>query len=159
MAAQARRDWRFNDGLAGRPRAIPASWLNAGTIESIEAGEVRTFAALVRFGTDLEWTLQDGSLKEGPHRERPAIEVLYATVDGEQAHARIIPAERTVAGIQPTEFAALASADQDDLNDVGLPCRPFYQALVNANCGGDVDATTVLHAWRNNGLDGLEEVV
>lgn len=160
MATAARRDWRFNDDLAGKPRAIPKNWFEAGAIEPLEAGDVRTFAALIRIGTELEWTVEGDTPKEGPHRERPAVEVLYATVDGEQAHARIVPAEQTIGGVRPSEFTALASADRDTLNDVGLACQPFYRALIAANCGEiDTDASTVLHAWRNDGHDGLEEVI
>jgi hypothetical protein len=158
MAVQSNREWRFQDDLASEPRPVPTNWLDSGSIEPLEPGERRTFAILMRIGTDLEWSLQDGAIHAGPHRDRPAVEVLYATVGGAQAHATIVPAEQTPEGVRPESFTALASVEPDELSDVELPCRALYRALIEATTDGEATASTVLHAWRNDGLDGLEEV-
>lgn len=158
MAAAVDRQWRFNDGLAGPPRVIPEQWLDAGDHEDVLEGQARTFPVLMRVGTDLEWTVGGGNPYEGPHRDRDAIMVCYATVYGEQAHARVIRADRTDTGVRPRRFAALASIDRDALADVGVALQPLYRALIGAYCGDDVDPQTGLTAWRRDGVEGVAEV-
>jgi hypothetical protein len=161
MIATARtsgRQWRFNDDTASPPRPLPESWAHNGDTEPLTDGQRRAFAIMYRVGRDYEWTVRDGQLIDGPHRDRSAVELLYVTADGEAAAARIVPATRTEAGVRPQLCTSLAAISSDRLSEAIRTRWPLYRALVGALYDGDGDPKEIADAWRSGDTPAVEEM-
>lgn len=140
--------WRFVDGLASPPQPVSEQWLAAGAVEDVTEGCTRTYPVLVRAGVELAGKrTSGGDLVDGPHRERPALRVLYVTSDGALAHERSIEANRDGERFTPKSFTARAAPRTADLQEVPREKRSLYARLVEVyDEGGDADE--VLERWR-----------
>ncbi|WP_255149797.1 hypothetical protein [Halorarius halobius] len=113
--------WRWDDELAGPPTTIPESWSRLGHHEPVEPYQREVYAVEVRLGPLLLWTVDDaGNPVDGPHQDKPAARVVYATADGKRALERVYDAERGRNGWTPEreEFVATTGVAPEDLSKV-----------------------------------------
>lgn len=150
--------WRWDDELAGPPTIVPETWSRLGHREPVESDEREVYAVEARLGPLLLWTLDDaGSPVEGPHKDKPAVRVVYATADGKQALERVYDAERGRDGWTPEreEFLATTGVAPDDLKQVSREelRETFATIVADRYLGQDADDDASERVVADGGRD------